>query len=73
MRQLAFVGGRLLALGLERLLHGRQLGVAIDGLVDELLDKLRGRVGCINSLSGCRGFVFVDQAAEQVSSSRRYR
>jgi hypothetical protein len=42
MRQLAFIGRRLLALSLERLLHGRQLGVAIDGVVDELLQKLRG-------------------------------
>jgi len=30
------------------------------------------RVGCTNSVSGCRGFVFVDEAAEQVSSSGRH-
>jgi hypothetical protein len=29
-------------------------------------------VGCTNSVSGCRGFVFVDEAAEQVSSSGRH-
>jgi hypothetical protein len=45
---------------------------AKDGMSRAVLPAWLG-VGCINSLSGCRGFVFVDEAAEQVSSSRRHR
>ena len=48
-------------------------------LRDAVLIQLRlaayvaGRVGCINSVSCCRCFVFMDESAEQVSSSDRTR
>ena len=34
-------------------------------------ETLSEAVGCINSVSCCRSFVFVDEAAEQVASSDR--
>jgi len=38
-----------------------------------LTNSLLLAVGCINSVSCCGGFVFVDEAAEQVSSAGRHR
>jgi hypothetical protein len=36
-----------------------------------LLQQFFQRVGCINSVSCCGSFVFLDDAAEQVASSNR--
>lgn len=52
MGQLALVRGCLLALCLEGLLHSREHGVAVQGLVNDLLDELRGR-SCTMHERGC--------------------
>ena len=57
-------------IGAEHLLAERAVDTHV---ADALYRAVAGweRVGCINSVSCCRSFVFVDEAAEQVASSDR--
>jgi hypothetical protein len=64
--------------GIVAFLHGQPFSIgtvtARNGRIVEL-DFLADpeRVGCINSISCCGGFVFVDESAEQVLASDRGR